>query len=221
MSADPSPPPTSPWRARLLGGWWTFLLWLMKLTWRLRTEGLDRLDTALADHRPLIVAFWHGKYVPLFALLGGRQAVVFTSLSRRGDVIGEVCRNFGFRCAKLPDHGGERSRDIVRRFLRETPAGGLAADGPLGPYHVVKPGLLSLASELGMVVFPASVVCRPKKILTRRWDRMELPRAFARVGLSIGEPLAVPADLDPDGIGLWQQRLGEALDAAERRAARL
>ena len=35
---------------------------------------------------PMIVAFWHGGYIPLFSLLRGRDALLLTSDSFRGRV---------------------------------------------------------------------------------------------------------------------------------------
>ena len=47
---------------------------------------------------------------------------------------------------------------------------------------------------------------------------MELPPPFARVRLEIGSPLAVPRDLDADGIAAWSRVLHEARDALDEAA---
>lgn len=208
-------------RTRLLAALWVLLLRLQRASWRIRCAGLEAFDAALASRRPLLAVFWHGKYIPLFVLLEGRRAVVFTSRSRRGSVIAEICRRFGYQATLVPERQRQHSLEIMRRRLAETGAGGIAADGPRGPYHVVKPGPVTLASELGMAIFPVSVAAEPKKVLTGRWDHMELPRFFARVALVVSEPLVVPAGLEGEALTAWQERLHHALDETDRQAGEL
>ena len=180
-------------------------------------DGLQPLNEMLADGRPVLVAFWHGKYVPLFSLLRGRPAGVFTSCSFRGEVEGEICRRFGYRCVQVPDQGWEHPLNVMRRALAAESAWGLAVDGPRGPYHRVKRGVFKLASELGYAIVPASVVSRQKRVLAHRWDRMELPRFFADVYLMLGEPLEVPSGLAPDELRVWASRLRERLEDLEQQ----
>ncbi len=215
------PPPEAPrrpaLRARLSGAMQAWLLRLHALTWRTQLHGIEQLDSRLARGERVLVAFWHGKYVPLFALLRGRRACIFSSRSFRGDVIAETCRRFGYECVQIPDRGGDASLAQMRQALGQFQAGGIAVDGPLGPYHAVKRGPVQLASDLGFTVLPVSVAARRNKILDERWDRMEIPRPFTTVWLEAGEPFEIPANLSPEEVKEWQQRLHDALDAVDRR----
>ncbi|MCB1033724.1 MAG: DUF374 domain-containing protein [Acidobacteria bacterium] len=208
-------------RTRLLGAFWSLLLRFQAATWFLRTEGLEAFDRDLREGRPLLLAFWHGRYLPLFALLRGRDAMVFSSLSRRGRVIAEICRHCGYRCTLLADHGREDSLERMRQALAGGLAGGLAVDGPLGPRHAVKRGTIVLASEQRRIIYPASVDAARKKVLEERWDKMEVPRLLTRVALVIGEPLEVPRNLSAEDEERWQDRLHQALDEVDLRAAEL
>ena len=104
-------------KARFLGWIWSACLRLQCATWRKHCEGLERLDRVLADGRPVLFCFWHGKYVPLFALLRGRPACVFTTQSARGEVIAEVCRRFGYACVQVPARSQGQAYEIMRRAL--------------------------------------------------------------------------------------------------------
>lgn len=212
-----SPPPG----ARLLGWLLATALRLQALTWRKRTAGLERIDALLAARRGFIAVFWHGKYLPLFALLRGRVpgARIFTSRSFRGAVIAEVSRRFGYRAVAIPARGGTASLALMREALAGAPAGAIAVDGPLGPYHAVKRGAIELASELGLALLPVAVAARRKRIATARWDRMEFPRLFSRVHLAAGEPIAVPPGLDEAGVERWSARVHDALEALDARLA--
>lgn len=205
-------------RARILGRIGAWFLRLAAASWRVEVEGLDRFNRMFARGDRFLLTFWHGKYIPLFPQFPDHRICVFSSESLRGDVIAEVCRQFGYECVQIPDHGRDRSLDLMRKVLADYIAGAIAVDGPLGPYHVVHRGAIQLASELGFVLLPTSVVSRGKRVRADRWDRMELPRLFTRVYLVIGEPINVPVGLTPKEVADWVRRLHDAIEAVDRRA---
>jgi len=53
------------------------------------------------------------------------------------------------------------------------------------------------------------------------WDRTQIPRPFATVALTVGEPFTVPADADSDEIDRRCQLLNERLRQLEARALAL
>lgn len=203
-------------KARLLGSMWALALRLQCATWRVRIEGLAPFDLEITSGRGAIAAFWHGTYVPLFALLRNRDAVVFTSHSFRGSIIAQICDRFGYRGVQIPNHAGDRAIAFMRRRLAGERAAGIAVDGPRGPYHAVKRGAIQLASALGWPIYPMSVAADRSTIFAGRWDRREVPKAFSRVALAVGDPLELPDDLD--ALAPWTERLGKALAATDRRA---
>ncbi len=190
-------------------------------TWRKRSSGLERVDRMLEAREPLIAAFWHGRIAALFPWLAGRHAVIFTSVSRRGDVIAAACERFGYECVQIPDHGRTHSLAIMKAALERHPVCGVAVDGPQGPYHAVKRGAVELASELGFKIVPICVAANRKWIARRRWDQHEVPWPFARVALVAGEPMSVPRGLAADGIFEWSERLRRALVAGDRESVAL
>jgi lysophospholipid acyltransferase (LPLAT)-like uncharacterized protein len=113
----------------------------------------------------VLAVFWHGKYFPLFALAEGRSVTVFVGQSFRGEIIARLCRRFGFTTALLP--AGE-PHGYMHAVLQTSKAGALAVDGPHGPFHEVKPGLVKLAADLQLAIVPVSVASRPRIVLTRR-----------------------------------------------------
>ncbi len=212
-----SPPPSL--KVRILGWLWASVLRLQCATWRKEYDGLEELDRLVADGRKILFGFWHGKYVPLFALLRGRPCCVFTSQSERGAIIAEICRHFGYACVLVPVRGRGHPLDLMRRALAQHQNGGIAVDGPLGPYHKVRRGAIKLASELGYVIVPGSVCVQRRRIVKHRWDRMELPKLFSRVAFAIGQPMEIPSNLNAETTQAWAVRLHDALTALDRRAA--
>ncbi|MGH8476092.1 MAG: lysophospholipid acyltransferase family protein [Methylococcales bacterium] len=175
-----------------------------------------------------MLCFWHGKYIPVMALCAwswierrGEHACVFTSLSERGAVIAEICRNFGLDCILIPDGGHKISYDLMCDALGRHRAGVIAVDGPLGPNRRVKQGAIRLASELGFHLVPASVYAERCWIMSKRWDRMEVPKPGSRTALMIGEPILVGRDLSRAQLRALLQRLEERLETLEQQARSL
>jgi hypothetical protein len=110
---------------------------------------------------------------------------------------------------------------MMHRALAHRQNGGIAVDGPFGPYHRVKRGVIKLASELQYVIVPGSACARRKRIVKHRWDRMELPGLFTQVGFALGEPVRVPRDVPPEELRAWTEKLRNALESLDRRAAEL
>jgi lysophospholipid acyltransferase (LPLAT)-like uncharacterized protein len=194
------------------------LLGLLHRSWEVRTTGLERLDDLLGQGKPVLVIFWHGKYLPLFPLLQGRGACVFASQSLRGEIICALCRRFGHNCLMLDDHADLHPLATMRQAMARNQLMALAPDGPRGPYHQIKPGLIRLSGEFDLTLLPASVAAHPRLVLKHRWDRMEVPWPYARVSLAFGAPLEIPRDLDHPSLLLWADRVREALETAEAQA---
>lgn len=206
------PPP------RLVGGAAAAAMAMAVRTWRLQVEGGAELDRLLEAERRFLLLFWHGKYLPLFPLLAGRRACIFTSRSYRGEIVAEICRRFGYEVRSLPRDAGE-ARLALRRTLAETSAAATAADGPLGPGRQVKRALIEAAAETGTLLLPVGIGSHPRLVRRRRWDRLEIPLPFARLVLVFGHPRS------PPGAGAEVERsagrLGAELQALERRAEEL
>lgn len=192
------------------------ILRVWSASWRKNTEQILLLDRLLAEGAPVLVVFWHGKYFPLFALAEGRNATVFVGQSFRGEVIARICRRFGYDAVLIPaySHGGDAYKFMVER-LSATKLGVLAVDGPLGPYHEVKPSTVRLASQLQFLIVPVSVASDPKCVMASRWDQRELPHPLATVGMSVGEPMRIPKGLDRNGLLEWSALIRARLEAAD------
>lgn len=190
-------------------------------SWRVRTEGLDVLDGMLADKTPFICAFWHQHYVMLFSMLRGRDVCVFTSVSKQGDVLCRICKSFGMHPVQIPDKGGERSISIMSEAFGERPAAAMAVDGPMGPFHHVKSGVVKLAATHGFLVVPVAAAASWKVVAAHRWDKIVTPLPFSRCGLAVGEPVRVPREVNDEEILHLEDIIHDRLETARVRAEEL
>jgi hypothetical protein len=184
------------------------------VSWRKDVAGLARLDRFLADEQRVLIAFWHGKYFPLFVLLEGRAGTVLVGRSFRGEVIVRLCRRFGFDAefVSSPAVAGPPGHLHFDRTVA------LALDGPLGPRHVVKHGLTRMASEHRFTIVPVSIASVPKIVQSQRWDLRELPLPFARIAVSVGDAVRVPTVSTQEDTAVWSARIREAMETVDAAA---
>lgn len=200
-----------PWAVRTL-------LRLLGLTLRYRIDGEDRMRALLDAGRPVIVASLHG-WLPLgMRALRPYRPLIMVSQSRDGERVTRMAEPLGFRMVR-----GSSSRGGVRALLemvRRLVPGELAVhvvDGPRGPAGEVKPGLFLLAQRAGAVIVPAYAAAT-RRIVTRSWDRMQIPLPFARIHIRYGEPLEVPQGLPEAELDRMARELEERF---VREAARI
>jgi hypothetical protein len=192
------------------------------VTWR--TEGLEHLDRIAAAGRQPIMAFWHGRILPATWYFRRRGIVVITSENFDGEWIAGIIERFGYGTARGSTSRGARKALLQ---LRRDMAGGRAAaftvDGPRGPARVAQAGAVWLAKVTGNPVVPFHIEAN-RYWEVSSWDRTQIPKPYATLALTIGEPLDVSADADEEHIerarGALEQRL-HSLEPAARALAGL
>jgi len=167
-------------------------------------------------------AFWHGHQFPLVHTWRRRGVAILTSLSRDGTLQSLILGGLGYHIVR-----GSASRGAVRglvgiiRTVREGRDCAFAVDGPRGPYHEVKPGVLFTAMKTGSVIVPITCAVRRARIFSRAWDRYLLPWPLTRVVVAYGEGMTVPPGTSPGGLEEIGLELAARLEAltAEAEAA--
>ena len=192
----------------------------LSATYRWRVDGLEHYDAIGASGKRPILAFWHGRILPAASFFRNRGIVVMISLNFDGEWIGRTIQRFGYGVARgSTSRGGGRALVQMRRELAAGKPVGFALDGPRGPARVAQPGAVFLAGATGHPILPFHFEA-DRFWSAGRWDRTQVPKPFARVGLAVGEPLAVP-DTEDATIERSRLALEQRLAALEERARQL
>lgn len=203
---------------RVVAGTLIAVLWAWSATLRKDTRQLGKLDRYVTEGHQVLAIFWHGKYLPLFPLAKGRQAVVITVDSFRGNVIGAISRWFGYRPVMLPAEtrtGGFPA--LVQQVRENASLIALALDGPSGPYHRIRSGALHLSKLHGVMLAPVGVASSRKIVLRSRWDRQEAPLPFSRVVIAVGDMIDLSKIGDQRDADL-ENIVRKGMDAVELEA---
>jgi len=98
----------------------------------------------------------------------------------------------------------------------------IATDGPRGPHHVVKEGIIFLASQSGRPILPTGVAATRSWRPWLKWTYLLIPKPFSRVVMVGGAPFFVPPNLSREEREVYRQMLqnemDRLLDIAERKA---
>ncbi|HZP41311.1 MAG TPA: DUF374 domain-containing protein [Candidatus Binatia bacterium] len=214
------------WRTRafvaVAGAAIALALRLVYLTLRVRLVDEPGVFAARARGQRVIGAFWHDA-IPLVPLLKrfrwpGRGTIML-SWHRDAEIAARAVRWFGVDVV----HGSSTRGWLggLRGMLAAHEAGSdllVVPDGPRGPRHVAKEGVVQLARATGLPVVPIGAAAAPRRRL-RSWDRMQLPLPFARVALVVGRPVHVARDADAAALAAAHAAVGAALAEAAAAAA--
>lgn len=186
----------------------TTIYWLYSRMWRIRRydvpEGLGKT--------PTVYAHWHGDELLLVGAFAGQGMAVMSSWSRDGSLMTRVLTRLGYRVSRgSSTKGGTAGLKGLIDAVREGADASLAVDGPRGPLHQVKPGILKLAQLTGCAIMPGGCAARRRYIFKKAWNKCYLPLPFSRCAIVYGRPMRVEPDATDEEIELSRQKLQEQL----------
>lgn len=199
--------------------WWTsvvsflasLLLRVLGSTWR-----IERIDpNGVAEHaaagQPVLFSLWHSSLITLAYTHRGWRAAVLVSRHRDGELIAQTVHRLGYATGRgSSTRGGVEGLREMMDWAEKGFTLALTPDGPRGPAEKVKPGIIYLAARTGLPLVPLGMAASSQWTFGS-WDRMRLPRPFARVILQYGPALAVPRDPTADEVAQLQSRLEQAM----------
>lgn len=188
---------------------------LLALLQRTETIGAEAVRERWQQEQPVILAFWHDQLLLMSQGYEGAGAQLLISASRDGELIARTMSYLGQRAVRgSSSRGGSAAFKQLLRLAKEPYDLVLTPDGPRGPRHQLKQGVVQLARLSGRPVVPMALACsRGHRFAS--WDRFLLPYPFGRLVYAYGEPLYCDRQEDPEQFRL---RLEQALHENQHRA---
>ncbi|OGR11375.1 MAG: hypothetical protein A2341_12945 [Deltaproteobacteria bacterium RIFOXYB12_FULL_58_9] len=207
------------WTRALIGWIAGFVILLIRITCRCRAHDDPRPNLRRAG-RPYIYALLHAHQVSAVVANDDAHMTAMVSRSADGDLLVPALKMHRVTAVRGSsrkggkDKGGRTALARQAELLLEGVPALLAVDGPRGPRNTVHRGVIDLAQQTNTPVLPVVVIPSRRWILSKTWDRFQIPKPFASVRLQFGPPLEPSAF---DSLEAFTDRIGSELAALERQ----
>jgi lysophospholipid acyltransferase (LPLAT)-like uncharacterized protein len=198
---------------------WTFylLIRIIGRTIKYETDNWENFQKIERAGKIPIYAFWHDRIFAGTYFFRNRGIVVITSQSFDGEYIARFIQRLGYGAVRgSSTRGGVGALVEMIRLMKQGLPMGFTVDGPRGPRYVAKTGAVLLAKKTGNPLMPF-VVEAEKYWTINSWDKMQIPKFFARARVFIAEPIYVAADADDSEIENKRLELQMRLDESVER----
>ena len=197
---------------------------MTSIAWRHR----DRQDIAaalaadVAAHDGAIIVFWHDRLLAMPYLWPSEIPLhALQSPHADGRMMAHCIHTFGV--STIWGSSNRSALSSLRDMLRILEDGGCVAitpDGPRGPAHQAAMGAVALARMSGRPIIPLSWAAG-RAWRASGWDRMWIPKPFARGRFLMGTPILVAADARRADMEIATQRMETALTKLGEEADQL
>src|SRR5579859_102598 len=208
-------------RAKIFVATWVGHLALLLIGRSLRWEiiGWENYEAARQLGKSFVVACWHCEIFSGVWFWRKRGMVVMVSQNFDGEYIARIIKKHGYGVAR-----GSSSRSASRvlvemiRAVRKGHEAAVTVDGPRGPRHIAKPGVVLLSKATGAAILCFHIVPRRAWVFRKSWDRTEIPHPFTRTTIFIAPPLVVSAEASDEEQAQKLREVQETLDGLVRQS---
>ncbi len=174
----------------------SFIAWAMISLWgrtaRILFENREIAGRLKAEGKSFIFAFWHGDLFLLTYSHRGSDVVIPASESRDGEIMARLLKRFGYHVVRgSSKRKGARAAIGLIEGLRSGRHPAIAVDGPRGPRHEVKEGVVYLAGKLKAPIIPVAARAKRYWVLEKTWDKLMIPAPMTDALILYGEPVIV------------------------------
>ena len=130
---------------------------------RMESRGHEQVDALYRQGGHIILAFWHAQQLMIPTGYRGPGANVLISRHQDGEIIARIIARFGHRAVRgSSTRGGALALRELIRLGRSGADLVVTPDGPKGPRHVGKLGVIQLAKATGLPIVPLAFSCSKK-----------------------------------------------------------
>ncbi len=152
----------------------------------------DWINKKTYEDRSWIYAFWHDEIFPLCYLHKNKGFYAMVSPSRDGEILAGVLSRWGYKLFRGSSHKNPVGliKLALRKAVQKKIDIGIAVDGPTGPRHKVKEGVIFLGYKANAYITPIRVIIKPS-IKLNSWDKFQIPIIGSKCHVIYGEPYTV------------------------------
>lgn len=170
-----------------------FFLRMLAATWR-----IEILGKFPPEHS--VVAFRHGRMMPVWKIFAGRDASAIVSSSKDGQILTDLLRAWGYRVTR--GSSSKNGKEALEAMTKNAKTGRvlITPDGPRGPAGKMKPGAFVAAMRAEVPLIFCNISIHKAKVFSKSWDNFELPLPFSKCRVTFSEPVTIEKDTSRDEV---------------------
>lgn len=173
------------------------------------------------DVGPAIYAIWHGNQFCVYGLPQRHKVNILVSTSIDGDIITHCAQNLGLKTIRgsTARKGAVGGTLQILDALKKGESVAIMVDGPRGPAHKVKGGIIKIAQMANVPIIPVHWYSPQLNFLKiPSWDSMRTPLFFTKIINTYGTPIYVPQNLDAESEKIYLEKIKQSLLNLEEKA---
>jgi lysophospholipid acyltransferase (LPLAT)-like uncharacterized protein len=206
-----------PEKILVIVGPWLAAKVIRLLSWCLKPDfiGEEQVQAIWDADNHVIISLWHDQLLLMVRGYHGSAACALISGSQDGELIARTLGYFDVDAVRgSSSRGGRAAFKALVDLSAKAVDLVFTPDGPRGPRHQVKEGVVQLARISKRPVVPMAFACS-RGHRFRSWDRFLLPYPFGKAVYSFGTPLYYT---DADTPETFLGRVQDAMDVNTRNA---
>ena len=184
---------------------------------RVRVQGEANVDHVAQSGKPFIPCYWHQhhffcSWYMRRLIQRGIKLGFLISPSRDGDIPAKFAKAWGGVVIRgsTTRTGAQAMRDMYRIIVKDGVSPVTTSDGPQGPIHVFKLGDILLSQLTQAPLLPLAYAASRAWQLGS-WDKFLIPKPFAKIVITIGEPVTIPKGLPAEDLEPFRLQMENAL----------
>jgi len=150
-------------------------------TLRIKINNFPDLDTNA------VFIFWHSKMLIGWWLFSNKQYGALVSQSKDGEILNRILIRWKYKVVRgSSSKAGKEALSEIINFAEFGNSVVLTPDGPRGPPGNIKNGALVISYECKIPIIPVKIFNHNKNILSKSWDKFEIPLPFSKCEVHFG-----------------------------------
>ena len=159
-----------------------------------------------------VFIFWHSKMLAGWWLFRNNNSSALVSQSKDGEVLSNILIKWGYEVIRGSSSKG--SKDALNKIIlsaKNNKSVVITPDGPRGPVFAIKNGALIVSKECRIPVIPVRINYANKIVLSKSWDKFEIPYPFTKCDVQFGNEHFYTEFLEEKELADFKNTLSEEM----------
>ncbi|MCX7735986.1 MAG: lysophospholipid acyltransferase family protein [Candidatus Kapabacteria bacterium] len=181
-----------------------FLIDLFAKTWKFKI-------TNKPSNFNSVIAFWHGKMLPVWFFFKQHNPLGIVSLSKDGEILSQLLNKWNYKLIRGSSSKG--GKEVIENVVNANHFGPIliTPDGPRGPKEEMKAGAIIISQRTSKPLILCGVEISKKILLKKSWDNFEIPLPFTKICINFSDEISFDKKLDYDEVNDLRLELSNKL----------